>query len=219
MKNRSLSARFLRTAPAVLCAALMVTGLAGCVHVTVNTTDDASDTEEQLIADDDPMETDSIDQVPDIMGGGGSDAVSAEFYASTDYYKVTMPTEWIDRTAVEEIDGAPAAERGAEDIVSFYSTACWEAGEGGHIATIVLSEELPEALEMIPGEVIGVLTEEASGRTLNAWIEYPSDVQSGPDTMDEYAELSEGRGSLAETFEPAEGWSLERMTFDEIMAE
>ena len=44
-------------------------------------------------------------------------------------------------------------------------------------------------------------------------------VQGGPDTMDEYAELSEGRGTLAETFEPAEGWTLERMTLEEMMAE
>ena len=205
MKNRSV---FLKTAVTLLCAAVMMTGLAGCVRVTVNVTD--NETEEDHITTPEDIES---------MVDGIDSAFTAEFYASNDYYKVTMPMEWYDRVEVEEVDGDQAAERGAVDTVSFYSTVCKEAGDGGHIATIVLSEERPEALEYIPGEAIGVLTEASSGRTLNVWVEYPSDVQGGPDTMDEYAELSEGRGTLAETFEPAEGWTLERMTLDEMMAE
>ena len=219
MKNRSLSARFLRTAPAVLCAALMVTGLAGCVHVTVNTTEDASDTEEQLIADDDPMETDSIDQVPDIISGSDSNgAISMEFTASTDYYIVTMPASWYGAVEVEEAEAQRLDEAGAESIVSIYCSAAKENDEGGHIATIVVSEQAPEVLDMIPGEAVGILTEESSGRTLNVWIEYPSDVQCGPETQETYSALADERGMLAETFEPTFGWRFEPATLEEMMS-
>ena len=205
-----------RTLPVLLCAGLMTAGLAGCVHVNVTMTSDDADSSDTGSAYTETAGSD-IDQVPDIMDGGEG-AISMEFTASTDYYIVTMPASWYGEVEVEEAEAQTLEEIGAESIVSIYCSAAKENDEGGHIATIVVSEQPPEVLDMIPGEAIGVLTEESSGRTLNVWIEYPSDVQCGPETQETYSALADERGMLAETFEPRFGWRFEPATLEEMMS-
>ncbi len=141
--------------------------------------------------------------------------VETDGHVMTEFFSLQMPEGWPDLCQTESYENADTQAK----YYVFKSRVCAENNEGGRVASFEMSKVPPEWIEFVPGRGVGTLTSEKTGEMWYLALMYPSDVQFGPDTQEEYMKMYETRDGLADHIEPAEGWSFVPMSYNDMMAE
>ena len=150
--------------------------------------------------------------------------VNPELHYESELFSVDLPESWDGLWMVQEYN-QEAQEYDGNSIgalrnTNFYCKECYENYEGsGFVVGVELSEDPPISIEYIGGDCIGTMTNDETGEKLYAILSYPTDVQFDPETQEVYTKMYEDRAYLADTFAPADGWTLERMSYAEVMSD
>jgi len=148
-----------------------------------------------------------------------SDPVAVEdAHYETDIFSVDLPEDWVGKCLVQEYTHTAEDELGKQFESSFYQKDIHEKEQGGYLASVRITQEHPMWVEYVNADCIGRLTD-PEGNVWYASVEYPTDVQFGPEDEEIYMPLYEQRMALVESFAAAQGWTLERMSYAEVMSD
>ncbi len=133
-------------------------------------------------------------------------------HLTTPQYTAEIPSDWEGGYCWDIYD----QEDGYS--ISFQNKAAKDKNEGGNLCSIQLSEELPIFIEYIGGDFIGELRQTDGDSVYYLAVSYPTDVQSGETTMEEYNRMAEGIEDLKASIQAADGWEFTGAGYEEVMA-
>ena len=181
--------------------------------------EEAGEAAEEETAEAAPETEEAEEAAPEVEPDIYSDPVVLEdAHYETDVFSVDLPEEWVGKCLVQQRTHTVEDEYGLEFESSFYQKDIHEKEEGGFLASVRITQAHPMWVEYLGADCIGRMTD-PEGNTWYASVEYPTDVQFGPEDEENYMPLYEQRLEIAETFAAAEGWTLERMSYAEVMAD
>ena len=213
MKNK------LRLISVCAVSAVMFLSACGASDKSAETADAAPKAEEKAEESKEEIEEDAAETAEEVSEA----VVNPDLHYENEYFSVDLPESWDGlwmtqeyNLEAEEYEG----ERiGASHNTVFYCKDCYEKYEGtGFITSIELTEDPPISIEYIGGDCVGIMTRDDTGEKLYVRLGYPTDVQFDEETQDVYTSMYENRKELKDTFAPAEGWTLERMSYEQVMA-
>ena len=134
---------------------------------------------------------------------------------TTPYFSVTVPSDWEERyeweTSYTDVDDSYR--------LLFYCKAAKDNDEGGFLCGIVFSTQPPEFIQYTGGDFLfGAAKEGEAETSYYVSVDYPSDVQYGESTSEEYNSLGDELDALKGSVTLAEGLEKVQMTYAESMA-
>lgn len=131
---------------------------------------------------------------------------------TTPYFTVSVPADWDGKYIYSAYDTE------GNYSLSFQNKECADNNEGGYICTIQVSKEPPEFIRYIGGDFLFGMKEKG-GKDVAYYVaaSYPTDVQFGEKTQDQYMKMYDEKEKLAASVTPADSYEKVEMAYAEAM--
>ena len=131
---------------------------------------------------------------------------------TTPYFTVSVPADWDGKYIYSAYDTE------GNYSLSFQNKECADNNEGGYICTIQVSKEPPEFIRYIGGDFLFGMKEKG-GKDVAYYVaaSYPTDVQFGEKTHDEYMKMYDEKEKVTASVTPADSYEKVEMAYAEAM--